>query len=100
MRLLTVLDPDYPENLRTVHDRPPLIFVAGELLPPDARSIAVVGARQATPAGLQTRHAAIAEHLVEHGYTVVSGLGDRASTPPRTPRRCARRPWRGRSHRA
>ena len=31
IRLLTVLDPDYPENLRTVYDRPPLIFVAGSL---------------------------------------------------------------------
>ena len=31
MRLLTILDDDYPENLRAVHDRPPLIFVAGRL---------------------------------------------------------------------
>lgn len=73
MRLLTVLDPDYPENLRTVHDRPPLIFVAGRLQPADARSVAVVGARQATPAGLAAA-TRIAEHLVDHGYTVVSGL--------------------------
>jgi len=27
VELLTVLDPEYPENLRTVYDRPPLIFV-------------------------------------------------------------------------
>ena len=31
MHLVTVLDPDYPLNLRAVHDRPPLMFVAGEL---------------------------------------------------------------------
>ena len=73
MRLLTVLDPDYPENLRSVHDRPPLIFVAGRLLPADAHSIAVVGARHATAAGLAAA-TRIAEHLVDHGYTVVSGL--------------------------
>jgi DNA processing protein len=73
MRLLTVLDPDYPDNLRAVHDRPPLIFVAGALTPGDARSVAVVGARMASPQGLQAARE-IAEHLVEHGYTVVSGL--------------------------
>jgi len=73
MRLLTVLDADYPDNLRTVHDRPPLIFVAGSLLTADARSIAVVGARNASPEGLATA-GAIADHLVDSGFTVVSGL--------------------------
>src|SRR5947209_20499186 len=29
--LITVLDDAYPENLRSVHDRPPLIFVAGRI---------------------------------------------------------------------
>lgn len=73
MELITVLDPDYPENLRAVHDRPPLIFVAGRLDRADTRSLAVVGARQATAGG--TRQAReIAEHLVDHRYTVVSGL--------------------------
>ncbi len=73
MRLLTVLDSGYPDNLRTVHDRPPLIFVAGELLPEDARSIAVVGARDATPAGIAAARA-IAEQAAADGYTVMSGL--------------------------
>jgi DNA processing protein len=73
MRLLTVLDPDYPENLRSVHDRPPLIFLAGRLEPRDSRSIAVVGTRDATPEGAATA-GAIAEHLVDRGYTVISGL--------------------------
>jgi DNA processing protein len=83
MRLLTVLDPDYPDNLRAVHDRPPLIFVAGRLEPSDARSIAVVGARRASPSGLR-RARAIAEHLVEHGYTVVSGLAAGIDTAAHT----------------
>jgi DNA processing protein len=73
MRLLTVLDPDYPENLRLVHDRPPLIFVAGRLQPDDARSLSVVGTRTATRRGLAAARA-IAEHLVGSGYAVVSGL--------------------------
>lgn len=73
MRMLSVLDPDYPENLRAVYDRPPLIFIAGSLEPADTRSVAVVGTRVASPDGL-TRARAIAEHLVQGGYTVTSGL--------------------------
>jgi DNA processing protein len=73
IRLLTVLDPEYPENLRTVYDRPALIFVAGSLRSADARSVAVVGTRAASPTGL-ARAQHITEHLASHGYTVISGL--------------------------
>jgi DNA processing protein len=83
MRLLTVLDPDYPENLRAVHDRPPLIFVAGRLASTDARSVAVVGARTASHQGAE-RARAVAEHLVAHGYTVVSGLAAGIDTAAHT----------------
>jgi len=72
-RLLTVLDSAYPPNLRRVHDRPPLLFVAGELTDADSRSVAVIGSRRASPAGLEGA-ARIAEHLVDAGYVVVSGL--------------------------
>lgn len=73
MRLVTVLDPEYPPNLRAVHDRPPIVFISGQLVPEDAKGVAVVGTRQATDIGI--KHArAIAEHLVDAGYTVISGL--------------------------
>jgi DNA processing protein len=73
MALTTVLDPEYPENLHTVHNRPPLLFVCGALQPSDERSIAVVGTRRATPDGL-ARAAKMARRMVEAGYVVVSGL--------------------------
>jgi DNA processing protein len=73
IRLVTVLDQEYPENLRAVHDRPPMIFIAGRLEPRDARAVAVVGARQATAHGLD-RAKEISEHLVDCGFTVASGL--------------------------
>lgn len=73
LRLLTLLDRDYPENLRAAHDRPPMIFVAGDLEQRDRRSVAVVGARKASPGGIVTARA-IAEHLAACEYTVVSGL--------------------------
>jgi len=73
MRFHTVLDPGYPDNLRGVHDRPPFVFVAGALVPADARAIAVVGSRIASQHGVWAARA-IAEHLVDQRYTVVSGL--------------------------
>ena len=83
MRLVTVLEPEYPPNLRAVHDRPPMVFVAGRLTPEDARGVAVVGARQATHAGSE-RARAIAEHLVDRGFTVVSGLAAGIDTAAHT----------------
>ncbi len=73
MQLVTVLDPAYPENLAAAHDRPPFVFIAGRLKPRDARAVAVIGSREATPAGLRTA-AATAQQLVAAGYTVASGL--------------------------
>lgn len=73
MTIVTVLDETYPANLRTIHDLPPLLFVAGELAPADDRSVAVVGTRQASDTGIELAHS-IASGLSERGYTVVSGL--------------------------
>jgi DNA processing protein len=73
MRVLTVLDPAYPDNLRAAHDRPPLIFIEGLLTAGDARSVAVVGSRKPSEHGLKLARA-IAGQLVERGYSVVSGL--------------------------
>jgi DNA processing protein len=73
VRLLSVLDPGYPANLHAVHDRPALLFVAGELIVDDQRAIAVVGARDASDSQRDAA-AKIARDLVNGGHTVVSGL--------------------------
>ncbi len=83
MHLVTVLEPDYPPNLRAVHDRPPMVFVAGNLSPADARAVAVVGARKATHDGTK-KAGVIAEHLVDSGFTVVSGLAAGIDTAAHT----------------
>ena len=72
-RLTTVLDDDYPANLRLVHDLPPFLFYRGTLERADARSIAVVGTRQASSDGLK-RARQMARGLVQSGVTVLSGL--------------------------
>ena len=75
MRVVSVLDDGYPTNLRSVHNRPPFLFVRGELRPEDDRSIAVVGTRRASQEGLQ-RAEAVAGGLAEAGFIVVSGLAE------------------------
>jgi DNA processing protein len=83
MRLVTVLDPGYPPNLKAVHDRPPILFIAGRLDPRDANAVAVVGARKATEDGLRSA-SVIAQHLVEANFTVVSGLAAGIDTAAHT----------------
>lgn len=73
IQVTTLLEVDYPANLRSVYDRPPLLFVRGQLGASAARSIAVIGSRRASPTGLARAQAAV-EKLVESGYTVMSGL--------------------------
>jgi len=73
IRLVTVLDAGYPANLRMVHDRPPALFVRGELDAGDERSAALVGSRKASPAGIEKAEE-IARDLVASGYVVFSGL--------------------------
>ena len=72
-RLVTWNDEDYPANLREIHDPPPFLFVHGELMPRDLMAVALVGSRTVSAYGLRmTRE--LAEGLVRHGVTVVSGL--------------------------
>ncbi|MFJ6704579.1 MULTISPECIES: DNA-processing protein DprA [unclassified Streptomyces] len=72
--LVTVLDPEYPENLRTLTDLPPFLFYRGKLdHQADSRSVAVVGTRNATDLGL-SRARRVSRELSEAGYTISSGL--------------------------
>jgi DNA processing protein len=78
MRLLTVLDPDYPLNLRLVHQQPPFLFARGKVAD-DELSVAVVGTRRPSERGV--RHATeIARGLAERGVTVASGLAQGIDT--------------------
>lgn len=79
MHLVTVLDDAYPRNLRSIHNRPPLLFVRGTLDERDDRAIAVVGTRKPSQEGLDAA-AAMAEGLVQGGYTVASGLAEGIDT--------------------
>ena len=73
VRALTWHDEDYPPRLREIDDRPPVLFVRGELLPRDELSVAVVGTRRVSPYGRQVTEE-FAGALAQNGVTVVSGL--------------------------
>jgi DNA processing protein len=73
VRLITVLDEDYPEHLKLIFNRPPFIWVRGHLEPRNLRAIAVVGTRQATPEG-RAAAARLARGLATAKVTVLSGL--------------------------
>jgi DNA processing protein len=83
INLHTVLDPGYPSNLRLIYNRPPFIWVRGELRSEDFRAIAIVGTRQATAAGLK-RAARLARDLSMEGVTVLSGLARGIDTAAHT----------------
>lgn len=74
LRLVTVLDADYPENLRLVHDRPAMLLASGDPgLLHTHNAISVVGSRHPSPAG-RAHAVTIATELAAAGQTVVSGL--------------------------
>lgn len=72
-RLVTVLDRDYPANLRTIYNRPPFLFVSGEISEADKYSIAVVGTRSASDRGIELARS-LSSELARQGVTVVSGM--------------------------
>jgi DNA processing protein len=81
--LVTVLDDDYPENLRKVYNHPPFLFVRGSLMPEDSRSVAVVGTRRASPEGLK-RAFDLSNELARRGVTVISGMAAGIDTSAHT----------------
>ncbi|MCW5871657.1 MAG: DNA-protecting protein DprA [Candidatus Eremiobacteraeota bacterium] len=73
IRLLSVLDEEYPRNLRICKQRPAGLYVQGQILPGDERAVAVVGTRSPSPQGL-ARARRLGWVLGRAGVTVVSGL--------------------------
>lgn len=71
--LVTLHDSRYPSILSKIYDPPPFLWMRGNILPEDVHAIAIVGTRKATDYGRRaTEH--LTKELVEHGYTIVSGL--------------------------
>ncbi|MGE0828928.1 MAG: DNA-processing protein DprA [Hyphomonadaceae bacterium] len=72
-RLVAACEPDYPDLLKRLDPCPPVIAARGRLELASGRTIAMVGAREASAAGLKLAET-IAGDLGAMGFVVVSGL--------------------------
>jgi len=73
-RTVLEMDADYPESLRAINDRPPVLYVIGRWpLPKDRFRVGIVGSRLATPYGLEATERLTGD-LVDAGVVTVSGL--------------------------
>ena len=71
--IITLFDPQYPQQLKTINQPPPVLFVRGD---PDylrQPQLAMVGSRNPTVAGKRTA-SDFAKHLSNSGITITSGL--------------------------
>jgi len=71
--VVTLADPDYPQQLLQIPDPPVLLYVRGDMRLLGAASLAIVGSRNATHQGVANAEA-FARALSEAGLTIVSGL--------------------------
>ncbi|MBU1335150.1 MAG: DNA-processing protein DprA [Alphaproteobacteria bacterium] len=72
-RLVASGEPDYPYLLKFIPAAPPLVTMAGGANLDWQRTVGIVGARNASAAGIKMTRM-LAGDLGERGYTVVSGL--------------------------
>ncbi len=73
LRLVTLVDADYPPLLREIDDPPFALYVRGRFPIDTARTVGVVGTRRATQYG-KLVSARLASQLALKGVVVVSGL--------------------------
>lgn len=72
-QLIASCEPDYPENLSALDAPPPLIAARGDNALLKRPAVAIVGAREASAAGLVLAER-FASELAEAGFVIVSGL--------------------------
>jgi len=73
VRIVTLVDEEYPVLLREIDDPPMVLYVRGSLPIDPARSLAVVGTRRGTRYGKMVA-GRFASQLAMKGLTVISGL--------------------------
>lgn len=71
--IVTLANSAYPPALLTIPDPPPLLYVKGRLDLLQARAVAIVGSRSATPQGIEDARR-FAHALSDAGLAVVSRL--------------------------
>lgn len=70
---LTIEDALYPENLKTIHYPPPVLYFKGTIIEADKNSISIVGSRKATYYGKMVAEK-LSKDLALAGLTIISGM--------------------------
>lgn len=73
IKVITILDEDYPSNLKNIYAAPALLYVKGSLLKNDSIALSVVGSREASDYGLKAAER-LSFDMAKYKITVVSGL--------------------------
>lgn len=71
--IIRINDADYPALLKEIANPPDVLYVRGDKAVLQCQQFAMVGARNATPAGLRDAEA-FAQHLAQAGFVITSGL--------------------------
>jgi DNA processing protein len=71
--ILTLIDEDYPEQLKTISDPPPLLYVRGNVSCLSSPQLAIVGSRNPSPGGKENAQE-FAKSLSQLGLIVTSGM--------------------------
>jgi DNA processing protein len=79
LSIVTPLDGDYPERLRTIHDPPLALYVKGRFSDRDRHALAVVGTRHPSHYGRDCSER-FAMAFSRMGYSVISGLAEGVDT--------------------
>ena len=72
-RYIARFHPDFPEKLNYIPTPPPGIYVRGRLPNPGKPTVAIIGARDATPYGLSVA-SYFAKELSKEGIQIISGM--------------------------
>lgn len=73
LKIITLENKDYPENLKNIPGAPIVLYIKGELKEEDKLAIGIVGSRRASFYGL-TNAQKFASDLCDKGFTIVSGM--------------------------
>ena len=79
INILTYIDDDYPSQLKTMCDYPPILYIKGKIDKNDINSISIVGSRRATNYGKIVTEQ-FCKYFAQQEITTVSGLANGIDT--------------------
>ena len=79
VKILTILDEDFPKTLKDIYSCPKVLYVRGDMLKKEEHLIAIVGSRKATAYGKHITNK-LSNELSSLGITLVSGMAKGVDT--------------------